>query len=202
MAKLIVNAFVTMDGYFDSTEGNLEAVFAHRWSGYTSIDDFDLYNLALLEACGTLVLGRKTFQGNRAYWKDINEGSAESGVRKKLADRFRAIEKVVVGSTSDGVEFEGWGPMRFVSRAEAVERLREAKQTAKRDLLVMMSRLLWNELLRHTLVDELHLTVFPMALGTGRPLFVEQPTCAFRLKESRSYPASGNVLNVYEVIYE
>jgi hypothetical protein len=47
-----------------------------------------------------------------------------------------------------------------------------------------------------------NLTVFPMVLGSGRPIFVTQPNCAFRLKESKVFPDAGNVLLKYEVIYE
>jgi len=200
MGKLIVNNFITIDGFYDSEAGSLDEVFAHRWSGYTSIDDFDEYNLALLTSCDTLVLGRKAFLGSKAYWSTIDDNSNASPVRKRLAARFRTIDKVVVGSSSAPGDLDGWGPCRFVRRDESAPALKALR--AGGDVLVLMSRLLWNHLLVEKLVDEVHLTVFPMALGSGRPLFDHRPTCAFRLRESRSYPDSGNVLLVYEVVYE
>lgn len=202
MGKIVVSNFITIDGFYDSESGSMNEVFAHRWSGYSSIEEFDNYNLSLLEHSGTLVLGRKTFLGNKAYWSKIDDSSEESSVRKKLSKRFREIRKIVVGSSIADGELEGWGPAEFVSRASYLEYFRLGKQNEDRDFLIMMSRLMWNEMLQNRLIDEVNLTVFPMVLGTGRPIFPAQPNCAFRLKGSRVYPEAGNVLLTYEVIYE
>jgi dihydrofolate reductase len=202
MSKILVSNFITIDGFYDSEGGSMNEVFAHRWSGYSSIDEFDNYNLSLLEHCGTLILGKSTFLGNKSYWSSIDATSSESVVRKKLANRFREIRKIVVGSSIDGRDLEGWGPAEFTPRTSYLDYLRQEKAKEGRDFLVMMSRLMWNEMLQHQLIDEVNLTVFPMALGSGRPIFVSQPDCAFRLKESKVFPDAGNVLLSYEVIYE
>jgi len=202
MGKLIVNNFMTIDGFYDSEDGSLDEVFSHRWSGYTSIDEFDGYNLSLLERCGTLVLGRRTYIGNQSHWSAIDETSQETRVRKDLAKRFKEIQKVVVGSSAEGLDLKGWGAARFVDRLSYVEYLRQEKQESASDILVMMSRLMWNEMLERQLVDEIHLTVFPMALGKGRPIFAKSPRCAFRLLDSHVYPDAGNVLLRYGIVYE
>ena len=66
-------------------------------------------------------------------------------------------------------------------------------------MLITGSRTLWNDLLAHDLVDEIHLLIGNLVLGQGVPVFVGQTLRSLRLIDTRRWENSDNVLLRYEV---
>ena len=69
-----------------------------------------------------------------------------------------------------------------------------------RPIVIQLSRQLWNGLLVHDLVDELNLTIFPVIVGGGIPLFTGHPPVSLKLLSTRTSADSGNILTIYQTI--
>ena len=66
--------------------------------------------------------------------------------------------------------------------------------------MIQLSRPLWNGLHVHDLVDELHLTIFPVIAGGGIALFSGRPPVSLELLSTRTWADSDNILTIYQPI--
>jgi dihydrofolate reductase len=200
MRKLIVSNFMTIDGYYEAGDHDIGAFFKHHHRDYDGDDSFDHYNLALFEAADFLLLAHNSFLGNQAYWTSVPNDPKASEVRRKIAARMAAMEKLVISDRLTPAEFAGWANTRVIARAEAHDALTAIKAEDGGDIVVIVSRLMWNDLLQQGLVDELHLTVFPLIAGDGVKIFASQPPMPVKLIETRELSGgSGRVLLRYAV---
>ncbi len=100
-------------------------------------------------------------------------------------------------------ETEPWqNSTRIIKRSDFYEEITRLKNQSGKDILIFGSRTLWNDLLEHGLVDELHMMIGPVAIGAGTPIFEGKPSVSFRLKDAQTWEGSGTVLIRYEVIRE
>jgi dihydrofolate reductase len=61
------------------------------------------------------------------------------------------------------------------------------------------SHILWNDLLAHDLLDEVHLMISPVILGEGTPIFAGKRPAPLRLIDTHTWDGSALVLARYEV---
>jgi dihydrofolate reductase len=193
---VIVSNIVSLDGSFEGPGGDVMAL---------NMDAaFDAYNLERIRAAGTVLLGRRSFEGFSSYWPHIANAPRDplnralSEDNRELSRLYNPIPKIVV---SDGLVVPADNPWHGVTtvvpRAAAGARLTAEKQRGTGDILVFASRTMWNGLLAQGLIDEVHLMVGPRALAGGTPAF-DRPT-DLRLLDARRPEGSDNVLLRYAV---
>ncbi len=180
MGKVVVTEFVTLDGVIEDPGGGEQT----RNGGWTF--KFDQgpegmqFKFAELMASDAQLLGRVTYDGFAAAWPTM-EGTGEFG--KKMNE----MPKFVVSTTLENPEWNN----TTVLTGNLTEEVGRLTQQFSGDILVAGSAQLVQSLLTHDLVDELHLMVFPLVLGSGKRLFATAAeTTAFRLVETKQ---SGTV---------
>jgi dihydrofolate reductase len=190
MRKLIVSTFLTLDGVMQAPGGpeeDPEEDFAFGgWSFPFWDDHLDRFMGASMGEPFDLLLGRKTYDIFAAYWPNVPD---EDGA-KPLNDATKYV-------ASRGRPDLTWQESVLL-QGDVAQEVKRLKQEDGRELQVHGSGNLAQTLMRHNLVDEYRLMVFPVILGSGKRLFANgtMPT-SLRLVSS-DVSSTGVFIGTYE----
>lgn len=188
MRKIIVLSFVTLDGVMQAPGGPTEDPGGGFPYGGWLVPYFDDFLGQIMGEQMSkpfdLLLGRKTFEIFASYWPQYDGGK----------NPINEATKYVASNT---LTTHAWSKSVFLTGSVADE-IKRLKQQAGPDLQVHGSSHFIQTLLRHDLIDELWLKIFPVALGTGKRLFGEGTIpAAFKVSESKISPR-GVIIANYE----
>ena len=184
MGRIVVTEFVSVDGVMEAPGG--EDFKYKAWTfDFDRGEDGNKFKLDETLESEALLLGRVTYEGFASAWPSRDD---------EFAQKFNSMPKYVVSSTLEDPEWNN----STVLKGDLVDEVTKLKGQVDGDIYVHGSCQLAQALIEHDLVDELHLMVFPVVLGTGRRLFGEtSDKMTLRLTDSKTVGDSVNVL-VYE----
>src|SRR5262249_46407664 len=115
MRKLIVNNFVTVDGYYEAKDKTIDSLFEYYHEDYAGDQNFDYYAAERLRAADTLILsGRTSFLGNKKYWTGVPDDANATPIRREIAQLYKRIDKIVVSDKITREELAPWENTRIV----------------------------------------------------------------------------------------
>jgi dihydrofolate reductase len=190
MRKLIVSTFLTLDGIMQGPGGPGEddsGGFAHGgWSVNYWDEKMGEVMGAAMSAPFDLVLGRTTYDIFAAFWPDAPEEAG--GKPLNDATKYVASRSQPTLDWSNSVLIEG----------DAAEGITALKQEDGPELQVHGSGNLIQTLLRHNLVDQYRLWVFPLVIGSGKRLFSDGTIPSGLKLVDSTVSTTGVVIGTYE----
>ena len=154
MGKILVHEFISLDGVVENPVWTLEYGFAPQMGEELS---------SMMSGCTAILLGRTTYEMFAPAW------STRTVEDDPGAPFFNESPKYVVSSTLQEAD---WNNTTLLGAYDP-ERIRALKEEVDGDIYISGSAMLVRGLLADGLVDELHLFVYPVALGAGAELFVK-----------------------------
>ncbi|WP_205472693.1 dihydrofolate reductase family protein [Nocardioides sp. SYSU D00038] len=157
MARIISSFFISLDGVVEAPD---------QWH-------FDFWSDQMGEVvgrgmatAGAFLMGRRLHDEWAAYWPTSEDG--------EIADFFNRIDKYVLSNT---ITESAWAGTTVLGGSEdaVAARLREVRDATEGDIQMSGSATTVRWLLRHGLLDRLHLLVHPVVVGSGQRLFEGTP---------------------------
>src|SRR5436309_369234 len=192
MRKLVVGAFLTLDGIMQAPGGpneDREGSFRHGgWLVPYFDEKFDEIMTEWTKRAGAFLLGRKTYEIFAASWPKSTDPADE------IATALNTRPKFVASRTLDKVN---WNNSSLL-KGDVAEEVAKLKIQEGGEIQVHGSGDLLQTLLKHNLIDTFRIWQFPVVIGAGKRLFGEGTIpCSFRLVDTQQ-TATGAVLHVYE----
>jgi dihydrofolate reductase len=190
MRKLIVSTFLTLDGVMQAPGGPGEDDRGGFTHGGWSVNYWDEKMLQVMgEAMSTpfdLVLGRRTYDIFAAYWPHATD---EQGAKPlNDATKYVASRSHPELTWSTSVLIDG----------DAADGIAALKKEDGPELQVHGSGNLIQTLLRHSLVDQFRLWVFPLVIGSGKRLFADGTIPSGLTLVNSTVSTTGVVIGTYE----
>jgi len=185
MRKLIAFNMVTLDGFFEGPNGEID------WHNADN-QEFNEFAIEQTSSFDTLLFGRKTYQMMASFWPTEIALSSDP----IIADLMNRLSKIVFSRTLQTAE---WNNTKLI-RENAQKEIVNLKSQSGKDMAIFGSANLISTLM--DVIDEHRVMVNPILLGRGNPLFKNSDDqMKLTLVNVRPFD-SGNVLLSYQPVKE
>lgn len=186
MRNIIVSMRVTLDGFIAGPHGEMD------WMEAFFDEALATYESELQQTVDTTLLGRVTYQGFASYWPQVALDPASPPGLIEYAQHLNAMRKLVFSKTLSRVE---WNNSTLVKEI-VPEDITRMKHEPGRDMVIYGSASIVRTLTKLGLIDTYQLLVYPVILGSGKPLFQDLlHTVKLSLVSTRTYPSGVVVLS-------
>ena len=192
MRRIVMINWISVDGLFSGPNGEID------WMVRDPEVDKALHESGADQppsgsaGSDTMLLGNVTYTLFENSWPQIAKDPNAPDELHKLAEEVIGMTKIVFSKTRREVTWEN-SKLLHGNLLDEVEKLKQGEGT---DIIVFGSGTIVQQLTNASLINEYLLTVTPVVLGKGKPLFADVHKRNLHLLETRPFK-SGNVLLRY-----
>lgn len=159
MRNVVLFMHISLDGYAAGPNGELD------WITYD--EELEKYAEGIVATVGSPLYGRVTYQMMESYWPTVLDDPSPSKHALEHAQWIQEVPKVVFSKTLETVEWQN----TTLIKDNLAEEITKLKQQPGKDLVIFGSPGLAQTLIQLDLIDEYRLTLNPVILGQGMPIF-------------------------------
>ena len=190
MRKLVLFLHASLDSFVEGPNGNMDI----GWVSYDA--DLEKHAKEILSTADTVIWGRGTYQMMYDYWPTVAEDPSASQHERDHAEWIEKTAKVVFSTTLENVE---WNNSKLV-KDNIEEEIKNLKQQPGKDMVILGSPRFAHYLMQLDLIDEYKITVSPVLIGSGLPLFQGlKEKVNLKLIENKTFD-SGAIGLVYQTV--
>lgn len=190
MRKLVLFLHSSLDGFVEGPNGEMDI----GWVSYDS--DLEQHAKEILSTADTVIWGRGTYQMMHSYWPTVPSNPSASQYEQNHAEWIEKTAKIVFSTTLEKVE---WNNSRLV-KEDIEEEINNLKQQSGKDMVILGSPRFAHHLMQLDLIDEYKITVSPVLIGKGLPLFHGlNEKINLKLIENKTFD-SGAIGLVYQTV--
>ena len=176
MRNIISLAHISLDGFMAGPGGDMDFIVFN--------DELADHTYPLIGSVDLAVYGRVTYELMQGYWPTAGDAPDASAHTKSHARWYSGVKKIVASRTLAVSK----NPNVRVVGDDIVGALRAEKPKAGGDIMIFGSPTLTRALAAADLVDEWRLTLQPMMLGGGLPLFEKrEKRTPLELRSSKTF---------------
>lgn len=171
MRNLIYAMTVSLDGFIAGPDGSID------WS--SPDEELFRFHTKRVENTDVQLCGRRLYE-NMLYWENVDENSLDAD-QAKFCKIWKDLPKIVFSTTLESVV----GNSRLV-RDNLAEEVSWLKEQAGKDIAIGGAQLA-HTCMKLNLIDEWHLFVAPVLLGSGTPYFPSVSMTNLELVETKTF---------------
>lgn len=190
MRKVILFLHSSLDGFVEGPNGAMDI----GWVSYN--EELEKHAKEVLSTVDTVLWGRGTYQMMENYWTSVPSDPEASEHEIEHAKWIEETSKVVFSTTLEKAE---WNNSKLV-KENIEEEIKNLKKQSGKDIIILGSPRFAHCLMELHLIDVIKITISPVIIGSGLPLFkVSETKRNLSLVENKTFN-SGVIGLTYNIL--